>query len=102
MSNTISNSIRENIRDRVALNALGNRKRDLKAVAIDLINASGQDWGEIAAGCYLCKATIKNLATENTRFPRADTLERIFRYFEYDVTLGEVRLKGQYRNQPKE
>lgn len=89
------------IDQKVALKALGNSNRKLKDVAVDLINASKQPYKEVAAGSYLCRATVKNLVKGKTLNPQSETLERIFRYFEYNVSLDRVALKAKYRNQPK-
>lgn len=98
---TIAAEIRKQIKAKVALSAVGNTKRKLKDVAADLINAANLPYAEVAGRCYLCTSTIKNLATGKTKNPQAETIERVFRYFEYSVTFDQVKLKGQFENQPK-
>lgn len=94
-------SLRERFQSKVPLQAIGNSKRTMRDVAIDLIHASGQHWSVFAAGCFLSPATIKNLATGKTIHPRYDTIERIFRYCEMSMTLEYEALNSKFRNVPK-
>ena len=98
---TVEQEIRRRISKKVATNFGGNRKRTMRDVAVDLINASKEDWKDIADGCYLAKSTVANLAKDKTQFPRYDTIERVFKYFQYEARLGKVTVKSQYDNQPK-
>jgi len=82
--------VRAAIKDKVNLKFGGDDKRTMRDVAIDLINASGLSWKEIAEGCYLAGTTIKNLAMEKTLFPRYDTVERVFKFFNYEANLKYV------------
>jgi hypothetical protein len=95
------NVVRKQIKAKVALKFGGDDKRTMHDLAVDLINASGLDWKEVANGCYLCKSTVKNLATQKTRFPRADTLERVFKYFEYGGTLQAAKVSAKNANKKK-
>lgn len=99
-------SVEKKIRDKIAANinmrALGNSTRSLRDVAVDLINASGMDWEDIADGTYLCKGTIANLAQDITRNPQLQTVERVMKFFDCRVDMvGEV-IKGPNLLQPKE
>ena len=98
---SIGRTIRANIESNVALVAIGNSERKMKDLAVDLINASGMSYEDIADKCYLCKGTIKNLATEVTKNPQSETLERIFRAFEFRLDLNAVRLNERFANKPK-
>jgi hypothetical protein len=98
---SLKQEMRERLDKKVKLRAVGNTHRKLRDVAVDLINAADLPYAEIAAGTYLCKSTIKNLGNDHTRNPQSETLERIFRFFEYNVALDRVAIKAQYRNQPK-
>jgi len=98
---SIAKQIRDSINANVALSALGNSNRKMKDVAIDLIHASNMDHKDIADMCYLCKSTISNLASEKTKNPQSETIERIFRAFEYQLDMKAVKLSAKYTNRPK-
>jgi hypothetical protein len=98
----VSTRIRQEIRRKVALKAIGNSRRTMRDVAVDLINASKLDWTEIADGTFLAVGTIGNLAKDRTQFPRYDTIERLFRFFEYEVQFKDSHIKAEFRNTPKE
>lgn len=98
---SIATQIREQINANVALTALGNSNRKLKDVAVDLIHASGWKYKHIAEICYLCPSTVKNLASGKTQNPQAETIERIFRAFEYQLDMKAVKLSAKYANRPK-
>lgn len=98
---SIQASVRSAIKAKVKLKFGGDDTRTMKDVAVDLINASDLPWKEIAAGCYLGKTTIKNLATEKTRFPRYDTIERVYKFFEYEANLKPVKVSAQNVNKEK-
>lgn len=98
---SIEKQIRDSINTNVSLMALGNSNRKMKDVAIDLIHASGMDYKDIADKCYLCKSTIVNLASERTENPQSETIERIFRAFEYQLNMKAVQLNAKYANKPK-
>jgi hypothetical protein len=93
--------VHRNIKAKVALKFGGDDKRTMHDLAVDLINASDLDWKEVANGCYLCKSTVANLASQKTRFPRADTLERVFKFFEYGGTLQAVTVSAKNANKKK-
>ena len=99
---TYTEEVRKRIGAKVKLAAIGNSKRKMRDVAVDLINASDMDWKDIAAGCYLSKATIAKLAKDQTRNPQSETIERVFRFFNMRMSLEGEMIKGQYANQPKE
>ena len=99
---SIARQIRKNINDNVALTAIGNSNRKMKDVAVDLINASNMDYKDVAGMCYLCKSTISNLASGKTKNPQSETIERIFRAFEYQLDMKTVKLNAKYTNRPKE
>ena len=85
--------------------ALGNSKRGLKEVASDLVNQVSRDKKAtrmLCEGTFLCKATLDRVrqCDENYR-PQADTLERIFRYFNAEVHFTETHIKPRYQNKPK-
>ena len=98
---SIGKEIRRSIAQNVALDSGGNSHRSLQNVAVDLINASGMSWKEVASGCFLCTATVKNLATGKTRFPRADTLDRVYRFYEYKIGFRRESIKSEFQNHPK-
>jgi hypothetical protein len=85
--------------------ALGNTKKNLAKVASDLLNSLGRNQaGRMAEGCFLAKATVLRMMDEggdDTYSPKADTIERIYRYFGAEVHLKQVRIKPENRNQPK-
>lgn len=102
IAQAIDAEIRKQISAKVNLRALGNSYRDERELAIDIINASGMDWQKVADGAFLTKQTIAKLVKEETKFPRYDTLGRIFRFFNFEVELHGVELKTKYRNRPKD
>lgn len=100
-SNSPTDILRSRILKNVNLTAGGNSNRELRELCIDLINASNIDHEDIAAGCCLCKQTITNLADEKT-YPMGDTMNRIIKYFEFEINLNAVDIKAAFRNKPKE
>lgn len=100
MSN-LTLEIRDRLAAKVKLQAIGNSKRKLRDVTVDLVNASGMDWKTIADGCFLSKSTIANLAKDRTQNPQSETVERVFRFFDMRVSLTDEPIKGQYANKPK-
>lgn len=98
----ITDMLRARILKHVKLHALGNSHRTLRDIAVDLINQSGMDHAEIATGCFLCTQTITNLAEDITQHPQTDTLQRIFRFFNFKVTLQDEYISDAYQNQEKE
>lgn len=93
--------LRTKINQKVKLTAIGNSKRKIQDIAVDLINASEMPWGEIATGTFLSIGTIKNLATGKTTRPQAETVERIFRFFNFQIDLSSVAIKAGFANKPK-
>jgi hypothetical protein len=98
---SIAKQIRDNINANVALTALGNSDRKMKDIAIDLIHASGMRYKDIANDCFLCTSTVANLASEKTQNPQSETIERIFRAFEYQLDMKSVKLNAKYANREK-
>lgn len=98
---SINNQIRQSIKANITLTALGNSNRTMRDVAIDLIHASGLQYKDIANDCYLCTATIKNLALGKTLNPQSETIERIFRNFELQLTMKDIRLQEKFANKAK-
>lgn len=97
---SIKNAVYANIKKRVAL---GNTRRGFKEVASDLINATGQKPSEIANGAFLSASTVARVMDcEDDYSPRSDTLERLFRYCNAEVSFSETEIKPQYANKPKE
>ena len=95
-------SLQANIAARVNLSAIGNSNRSMKDIAIDLIHESKMPYSKIAEGAFLCDATIKNLAEEETRYPRYDTIERVFRFFNMKMSLEGEPIKAKFLNKAKE
>ncbi len=94
--------LQNKIAEHVNLSAIGNSNRSMKDIAIDLIHESKMPYSKIAEGCFLCDATIKNLADEETRYPRYDTIERIFRFFNMRMDLQGEPIKARFLNKAKE
>ena len=92
---------RSEINARINLHMLGNSNRGLKELAMDLLHDSKDDIDKIAAGTYLNKKTIINLKDGVTNYPRYDTIERIFKYFELDLAASQVAVKSRYQNKAK-
>ena len=98
---SIEKAIRSGIRAKVSLKFGGDDRRTMKDLAIDMINASELSWKEIADGAYLSTPTIKKLAQEITQYPRYDTIERVFKYFEYEANMKPVKVSAKNQNKPK-
>lgn len=98
----ISDLLRKKISRHVKLYALGNSNRSMRDIAVDLINQSNLDHQTIAEGCFLCTQTIRKLAEDITEHPHTETLERIFRFFNFKVQLHEEALQSSYQNKPKD
>jgi transcriptional regulator with XRE-family HTH domain len=98
---SVAKKIRDNIAANVKLSALGNSNRSLRDVCIDLINASGLYWEDIADGTYLCRSTIGNLAKDITQNPQLQTIERIMKFFDCRVDINGEVVKGINMLQPK-
>lgn len=85
--------------------ALGNTKKNLAKLAADLLNTEGrQRAGRIADECFLSKPTVQRMMKEGgdaTYSPKADTVERIYRYFGAEIYLKQVNIRPENRNQPK-
>lgn len=96
-------STRDLIMSRVKSVALGNTRRSFKHVASDLLNELGKNQVQnIADGAFLCRQTVERVMDcEDDYSPRSDTLERIFRYCNAEVTFGKVDIKATYANTPK-
>lgn len=90
--------------EKVQQKALGNSKTSFKKVASDYVNSMGRDnLGKIADGAFLCRHTVERIADcEDNYQPRADTVERIFRYFGAECIFNEVTIKAKFQNKPKD
>lgn len=97
----VSEALENRVKKRVNMRVLGNQDRCLKDLCADLINNSTLDQSEIAHICYLHPTTVKKLAAGITKYPRADTCERILRSFQLELSAGELPLDPKYRNQKK-
>lgn len=86
--------------------ALGNSKTNFAKVASDLLNASGRGSASMMAeGCFLSTATITRLMDEggtDLYHPRADTVERVFKYFGAEVHFKKVLISNRWQNKEKE
>lgn len=86
--------------------ALGNSSKGLKNVASDLLNREARGnpkaLRRIVDGTFLCRSTLQRVmeCEENYR-PQAETLERIFRYFNAEIVFNEVQIKSRYQNKEK-
>ena len=92
---------KEEVNARVNMKLLGNSERGLKEFAMDLLNNSNTDINIIADGTYLNKNTLIKLKEGITNYPRYDTLERVFKYFEIDLAAKQVIVKPRYANKAK-
>jgi len=86
---------------------LGNSKRTLKNIASDLCNQIARNDRKairgLADGTFLCRSTLERvMECEEAYRPQAETLERIFRYFNAEIHFTEVRISGRWQNKPKE
>ncbi len=98
---SVEKKIRERIKANVGMKALGNSDRSLRDVTVDLVNASGMQWEDIAEGTFLCKSTISNLARDITQNPQLQTVERIMKFFDCRVDISGEVVRGKYLLQPK-
>lgn len=83
--------------------ALGNSDRKFKNVASDLLNALGEKPSKIADGTFLSVATVERvMKCEDEYRPQSETLERIFRYCNAEVSFSHTKIKPEFSNKPKE
>lgn len=86
--------------------ALGNSNVKLSDLASDLVNKHG-DLKEIADGSFLHISTVKRIASLDPTLqgdeykPNADTVERIFKFFNAEVQIKSVAIKPRFKNQAK-
>ena len=99
--NNVLKLCKKEIDERISMHMLGNSERGLKEFAMDLLNNSLDDIDTLAAGTYLNKYTLLKLMGGVTNYPRYDTLERVFKYFNLDLTAAQVAVKTKYQNKPK-
>ncbi len=97
----ISARIRSLITKNVEMTAIGNSRRSLKDTAIDFVNASNLSPKDVALGSFLAPATVRKLIDGDTKRPQAETLERIFRFFENELVFKSVRLSAKNLNVAK-
>ena len=98
----IRSRIHTNVANKVTLMALGNSNRTPEDLAKDLIHASDKSYLDIAVGCCLCEQTIQRLANDETQWPRADTINRILRFFNFKAEFVSEKIKPKYANKPKQ
>ena len=98
----IREAARTSILDRAM--ALGNSKKGLKEVASDLLNREGKrSMQAMMDGTFLSRGTLDRVMDADEYYrPQAETLERIFRYFNAEITFNEVKISGRYQNKAKE
>ena len=107
MAKTTDNPLLRSIENSILeqASALGNTRKNLAKVASDLLNTEGRHRSSIiAADCFLSKVTVVRIMIEGgepTYSPRADTLERIFRYFGAEIYFRKVRISANNQNQPR-
>jgi len=95
-------SSRKHILTRIKPIALGNTNRDLLDVCSDLLNQDKGNWQVVAEKAFLSFATVVRVALcERPYSPRADTLERIIRYYGVKVSFAEEHIESRYDNKPK-
>lgn len=98
----IKNSILNHIAAKKRV-ALGNTRRGFKEVAADLLGATGLRPKAIATDCFLSASTVARVMDCEADYrPQAETLERIFRYCNAEVSFAGCEIKPQYQNKPKE
>ena len=101
---SVTNLIHKRIQERRV--ALGNSKIGLKEVCSDLLN---EDIGHnrkqisiVAEGCFLASQTIERVMDcEEFYRPMSDTVERIMRYYNCELSVEQVNIKPRFRNVPK-
>ena len=89
---------------RVKQVALGNTRRGFKEVASDLLNELGKDQlKDIANGTFLCRSTLERVMDCEDKYrPQSETLERIFKYCNAEVSFKQVKIRAKNQNKPKE
>lgn len=105
MSNVaILNMMSKAVHTRIAKDkkvVLGNSNRSLKDLTIDMVHASGWSYTYVAHEAFLCPATVKNLCTEKTKWPRNDTLERILQVFDTSLTASYTKINAPLKPKSK-
>lgn len=86
--------------------ALGNSKTGLKDVCSDLLNEdighNRKQIGIVADGCFLSPVTIERVMDCDEFYrPMSDTVERIMRYYNCELSVEQVSIKPRFRNIPK-
>ncbi len=103
-------AIKQELFKRINLKAGGNSTRGLKEVSSDLVNSMGLKDSEIADMTGLSSSTISRMKSlepaesgEAYR-PQTETVERILKGCNYEVTLTPVRggVAKRYMNKPKD
>ena len=102
MSKAYADEVKARLGSKVRMQAIGNSKRKIRDVVVDLVNASDEDWKTIANGCFLSKSTIANLAKDKTQNPQTETVERVFRYFSMTLNINPVPINAKFGNKKKE
>jgi hypothetical protein len=95
---------RNAILGRIKAVALGNTRRGLKEVASDLLNELGRDAiKDIEEGTCLSRPTIERVMDCDDGYqPRADTVERIFRYCNASIVFKHEETRPNFANKAKE
>ena len=89
---------------------LGNSKSGFKEICSNLIDDAikrGEKLNSIAERCYLLPSTVERMrslkeAESGADYrPSNDTVERVLRAFDADVTLSQTRITKRFQNKPK-
>ena len=91
---------------------VGSSSRTLVDLAQDLVNAAGgvRNAKNIAAECFMAKATVERLAEADTKYdnseipyqPRAHTIEKILRYSNIRLDAKGEAIAMRFQNKPME
>lgn len=95
-------TIESKIAAKVNRTVLGNSHRSIQDLCADLVNNSDQEMADIAHDCFLHPTTVRKLAGGITRFPRADTCERVLKHFQLKLHADCEVYSPRYRNQKKD
>ncbi len=105
-----THAIKQELFKRINLKAGGNSSRGLKDLGSDLVNQMGLKDSQIAEMTGLSSTTIARMKSlepaesgEPYR-PQSETIERIFKGCNYELSLAPVRggVSKRYQNKPKD
>lgn len=89
--------------------AIGNSNRTLLSVTQDMLLAHGRDNSKkIALACFMSPATVERVMDcdanngYETYKPRAETLEKIMRYCNCEVSVDYVAIKKGFQNHARD